>query len=185
MSRIGKKLILIPSGVELKINGLDVAVKGPKGSLSLTMHPAASASITEEEGKKFVKVEVKNENNLEQRAIWGLTGKLIFNMVEGVVNGYEKKLEISGVGFRASIAGNKLKMELGFSHPVEFELPVGITGAVEKNVIKISGIDKQLVGEIAARIRKIKKPEPYKGKGIKYSDEVIRRKAGKAAKAAA
>lgn len=185
MSRIGKKLILIPAGVEIKINGQEIAVKGPKGALNLTMHPAARAEIVEEEGRQFVKVNVKDENNVSERALWGLTGKLIYNMVEGVAKGYEKKLEISGVGFRAAVSGNKLKLDVGFSHPVEFSLPAGITAAVEKNVISIGGIDKQLVGETAAQIRRIKKPEPYKGKGIKYSDEVIRRKAGKAAKAAA
>jgi large subunit ribosomal protein L6 len=185
MSRIGKKLISIPAGVEIKINGREVAVKGPKGALNLTMHPAASAEIIEEGGNNFVKVSVKNENNVAERALWGLTGKLIYNMVEGATKGYEKKLEISGVGFKAAVSGNKLRLDVGFSHPVEFALPAGITAVVEKNVITISGIDKQLVGEIAAQIRKIKKPEPYKGKGIKYSDEVVRRKAGKAAKAAA
>ena len=185
MSRIGKKLILIPAGVEVKINGSDVSVKGPKGSLNLTMHPIAKAEIVEEEGKKFVQVKVKNENNSEERALWGLTGKLIFNMVLGVTEGYEKKLEISGVGFKAAVTGSKLVLNVGFSHPVEYTLPQGITAVVEKNVIRINGIDRQLIGEVAAQIRKIKKPEPYKGKGIKYSDEVIRRKAGKAAKAAA
>lgn len=185
MSRIGKKPIIIPSGVDVKIDGRNVSVKGPKGALSLVMHPKTRAAIIEEGGAKSIKVAVDNEEDVEQRALWGLTARLLANMTEGVTRGYEKKLEINGVGFRAAVSGNKLKLEVGFSHPVEYPFPQGISIAVEKNIITVSGADKQLVGEVSAQIRKIKEPEPYKGKGIKYIDEVIRRKAGKAVKAAA
>lgn len=117
----------------------------------------------------------------QQRALWGLWRSLIKNMVIGVTIGYQKKLEINGIGFKAAVSGNKLTLNVGFSHPVIYELPAGVTAKIEANTIILSGFDKQLVGEVAAQIRKIKKPEPYKGKGIKYSDEVIRRKAGKTA----
>lgn len=185
MSRVGKKLIVIPGGVEVKIDGRNVSVKGPKGTLNLTIHPVAKAVIAEEDGTKSIKVTVDNEEDVKQRALWGLTTRLIANMVEGVTRGYEKKLEINGVGFRAAVSGSNLKLEVGFSHPVLFPFPQGISVSAEKNIITISGADKQLVGEISAQIRKIKEPEPYKGKGIKYVDEVVRRKAGKAVKAAA
>lgn len=185
MSRVGKKQIIIPGGVEVKIDGRNVSVKGPKGTLDFTMHPVATAMIAEEGGVKTINIAVEKENDVKQRALWGLTTRLISNMIEGVAKGYEKKLEINGVGFRAAVSGNKLKLEVGFSHPVEYVLPAGIAATVEKNLITISGFDKQLVGEAAAQIRRIKKPEPYKGKGIKYTDEVVRRKTGKAVKAAA
>lgn len=185
MSRIGKKPIIIPAGVEVKIDGQNVSVKGPKGALSLVMHPAACAKVADEGGIKSINIEVKNKEDVKEKALWGLTARLVANMVFGVTNGYEKKLEINGVGFRAAASGNKLKLEVGFSHPVEYQMPQGISVAVEKNIISISGADKQMVGEAAAQVRRIKKPEPYKGKGIKYINEVIRRKAGKAVKAAA
>ena len=185
MSRIGKKPIAVPSGVDVSINGQTISVKGPKGSLSLVVHNLAKAKVEEIDGKKSVVVSMQQERVARQGALWGLTARLIDNMVEGVTKGYEKKLEINGVGFKAAVSGNKLKLEVGFSHPVEYVLPQGISASVEKNIISINGIDKQSVGEVSAQIRKIKKPEPYKGKGIKYVDEVIRRKAGKAAKAAA
>lgn len=182
MSRIGKKPITIPAGVEIKIEGKKVFVKGPKGSLDVVMHDFASAEIQEADGVKAIVVTVKNPDNVKNKAVWGLTARLIINMIKGATQGFEKKLEINGVGFRAAMQGKNLKLDVGFSHPVEFVMPQGITAAVEKNVITISGIDRQLVGETAARIRKIKEPEPYKGKGIKYIDEVIRRKAGKSVK---
>lgn len=185
MSRIGKKIIEIPAGVEVKIDGKNVSVKGPKGALSLMMHNFASAKIDEREGKKIVSVTVLDEADVKNKAIWGLSARLILNMIKGVTVGFEKKLEINGIGFRAASQGRKLVLEVGFSHPVDFPLPEGINATVEKNIITISGIDRQLVGEIAAQIRKIKKPEPYKGKGIKYIDEVIRRKAGKSVKTGA
>lgn len=179
MSRVGKKPLTIPNGVDLKIDGAVVSVKGPKGQLSLTLHPKVRASL---DGKEL-SVTVDDTENVKQRALWGLSRRLIENMVVGVTKGYEKKLEINGVGFKAAIQGKTLKLDVGFSHEVDFPIPEGVNVTVEKNLITVTGIDKQFVGETAANIRRVKKPEPYKGKGIKYVDEQIRRKAGKAAKA--
>jgi large subunit ribosomal protein L6 len=141
------------------------------------LHDLVSVELSEKE----ISVKVKNTDSKKEKSFWGLYRSLINNMVVGVAEGFEKKLEIIGVGYRAAASGNRLDINAGYSHPVIFELPEGISAAVEKNVITISGSDKQLVGETAARIRKIRKPEPYKGKGIKYADEVIVRKEGKAA----
>jgi large subunit ribosomal protein L6 len=157
-----------------------VTVQGPKGTLSLKRH--GRVQLAQEAGE--VLVTVKNPDLKEDRALWGLTARLIANMVKGVTEGFEKRLEINGVGYRAAMEGSMINLSLGFSHPVKFPLPQGITAAVEKNVITIKGIDKQAVGEVAARIRALRKPEPYKGKGIKYEGEVVRRKAGKQVKAA-
>ncbi len=179
MSRIGKKPILIPKGVEVKIDKNCFFVKGPKGELNFEIHPSIEIMTKENE----ISVKVKNPEIKENKALWGLYGSVIKNMILGVTNGFLKKLEINGVGYKAQLSGEKLILNVGFSHPVEFAIPKGITITVDKNVISISGIDKQLVGETAARIRAIRPPEPYKGKGIKYVDEIIRRKAGKAAKA--
>ena len=183
MSRIGKKPIIIPDGVEVKIEGQKVSAKGPKGTLDLTIHRLTKAEF-KEDGEKFIEVTVANPEKLPDKALWGLTAKLIYNIVEGVSKGFEKKLEVNGVGYKVSLSGNKLKLEVGYSHPVEYVLPDGVEAKVEKNIITINGADKQSVGEVAAQIRRIRKPEPYKGKGIKYIDEVIRRKAGKTAKTA-
>jgi len=180
MSRIGKQIIAVPAGVNVTLTAGHIAVQGPKGKLELALHP----NITVTKDDSGLHVTVANETVKKNRALWGLFGALVKNLIEGVTKGYEKKLEVNGIGFRVAVAGSALKLELGFSHPVEFKLPVGITAVVEKNVITISGFDKQLVGETAAQIRHLRPPEPYKGKGIKYLDEVIRRKAGKAAKAA-
>ncbi|MFA5358793.1 MAG: 50S ribosomal protein L6 [Patescibacteria group bacterium] len=181
MSRIGKKPIQIPSGVEVKADGGQLSVNGPKGTLTIQLHPVVNIEI--KDGSIFVTVSEPEEK--KQRALWGLFRKLIANMIEGVVKGFEKKLEISGVGFRVALQGNKLVFNLGFSHQIEFVLPQGISAVIEgTNVIILNGIDKQLIGETAAKIRKLKKPEPYKGKGIKYAGEAIRRKAGKSGKAA-
>ncbi len=185
MSRIGKKPIIIPAGVEVKIEGKKISIKGPKGALDLNIHELVSVSLSDTDGIKAVNVAIQDSSDVKQKALWGLTGRLILNMVMGVTAGFEEKLEVNGVGFRVAVSGNNLKLEVGFSHPVNYVLPQGISAVVEKNIITISGFDKQLVGEAAAQIRKIKPPEPYKGKGIKYIDEVIRRKAGKAVKAAA
>jgi len=181
MSRIGKQPINILEGVDVKIDDDFIIVKGPKGELRQKLVPNVNVSI----GEKEVSVRVQNPKDKKHRAMWGLYQRLIENMVKGVTEGYEKKLELIGVGYKVALTGNILKIEVGFSHPINFELPEGIGASVEKNTITLSGIDKQLVGEVAARIRKIRKPEPYKGKGIRYSDEVVRRKAGKTAKAAA
>jgi large subunit ribosomal protein L6 len=180
MSRIGKQLITIPAGVTVTLNGQHVSVKGPKGELSLDMHPRVIVT----QADQSISVSVKDTDLQSDRALWGLTRMLIANMIIGVTTGFEKKLEINGVGFKAALSGKTLVLNLGFSHPINFPIPDGITIAVDKNVVSVSGIDKQLVGETAAVIRRYKKPEPYKGKGIKYSDEVIRRKAGKVVKAA-
>ncbi len=179
MSRIGKKPITIPNGVkaEVVVNGLNVT--GPKGTVFVLVHPKVQANISASE----IVIDVKNKENKLERSLWGLTRSLVQNAVTGVTQGFEKKLEINGVGFRAAIAGKTITMALGFSHPVIVEVPEGLTAAIEKNVITINGIDKQAVGEFAAKVRALKKPEPYKGKGIKYIDEVIRRKAGKVVKA--
>ena len=170
----------VPAGVEVRIDAGHVFVKGPKGELSMALPPRVSAAI---EGS-VVTVSVVDPELVDDKAKWGLTRRLIENLVLGVTKGFSKQLEINGVGYKVAMQGKDLKLDVGFSHDVVYVIPAGITAAVEKNVITISGIDKQLVGETAAQIRKIKKPEPYKGKGIKYVDEVIQRKAGKAAKAA-
>ena len=178
MSRVGKKPLTIPSGVTVSVADDMIAVKGPKGQLSLALHP----SVTIGQEGPVLTVGVKDETNVKHRALWGLFRRLVENMVVGVSKGYEIKLEINGVGFKAAMQGKVLKLDVGFSHEVDFTVPEGTAVTVEKNIIAVSGIDKQLVGETASQIRRIKKPEPYKGKGIKYVDEQIRRKAGKAAK---
>ena len=179
MSRVGKQPINIPEGVEVKIENQTVKVKGPKGELTQSIHPKVLISQKDKE----IVVTIKNEKDKSQQALWGTFQRLIFNMVEGVTKGYEKKLELVGVGYKAVIQEKNLVLNVGFSHPVNFEIPEGIEMKVEKNTITIAGINKQSVGQVAAEIRAIRKPEPYKGKGIKYVDEIIRRKAGKAAKA--
>ena len=179
MSRIGKTIIPVPQGVELTLSPEQVIVKGPKGVLNVSI--PKHVLINFDDAKRELTVNVDQPDNGDVRALWGLIRQLLANAVSGVQKPFEKSLEFVGVGFRVAMEGKALKMEVGFSHPVIFQVPEGIEASVDKNVVKISGIDKQLVGETAARIRKVKPPEPYKGKGIKYSDEVIRRKAGKAA----
>ena len=183
MSRIGKKPIEIPSGVEIKVakNDLDifeVSVKGPKGTLLVNVPKGVSV----EQAENQLSFKVKNEEAKSDKALWGLSRTLVNNAVLGVMEGFSKVLEINGVGYKVALQGKKLVLNVGFSHQGEFAIPEGITAEVEKNKITISGIDKQQVGQIAAEIRAIKKPEPYKGKGIKYIDEQIRRKAGKVVK---
>ncbi len=176
MSRIGKMPIEIPAGVNVKLDDTNISVKGPLGDLSTSIHPNM---IVKKEGNA-ISVERPNDEK-QNRSLHGLTRTLINNMVVGVSKGFEKKLEIVGVGFRAQKQGKKLILSIGYSHPVEFEEATGITIEVPSaNIILIKGADKQLVGEVAAQIRKTRPPEPYKGKGIKYSDEVIIRKEGKA-----
>jgi len=176
MSRVGKKPILIPDGVEIKVEGQRVVVRGPKGELEKSFLPEVDVII---EGKEL-KV-VPKEAKREPRAIWGLTRALIANLVLGVTQGFKKELEIEGVGYKASIEGEVLVLNVGFSHSVKIDIPKGITVSVEKNVISVSGIDKEAVGQIAANIRKVRPVEPYKGKGIKYVGEQVRRKVGKKA----
>ena len=180
MSRIGKKPITIPAGVDVKLNGSEVTVKGPKGELKNTFNPAMNIAI---EGNEIIVT--RPNDNKENRSLHGLTRTLIANMVEGVTNGYSKELEVNGVGYRVQKQGKNLVMNLGFSHQVIMEEIAGITIEVPSpNKIIISGADKQKVGQFAAEVREKRPPEPYKGKGIKYVDEYIRRKEGKAAKGA-
>jgi large subunit ribosomal protein L6 len=179
MSRIGKMPIIIPAGVETTIAEDEITIKGPKGSLKVKIPEGVKLEKNAE--SNALVVEIANREDGKQRALWGLIRQLVANAVLGVQNAYTKSMEFVGVGFRVEVQGNAIKMEVGFSHPVIFQLPEGISASVEKNVLTISGIDKQQVGEISAQIRKIRPPEPYKGKGIKYTDEVIRRKAGKTA----
>jgi large subunit ribosomal protein L6 len=175
MSRVGKQPIPIPSGVDVKIEGPKVMVKGPKGQLNQEFSPLVKLELTKDQ----IKVSVANPQNKKQRSLWGLTQRLISNLIKGVTEGYEKQLELRGVGYKARVEGKKLILAVGFSHTVEFNIPEGIETKVEKNIITLSGIDKQLVGEIAAQIRRIRKPEPYKGKGIRYVGEEVRQKVGK------
>lgn len=177
LSRIGKLPIAIPSGVTITVDSGDVTVEGPKGKLTQFITPAAAVAV--EDGQ--VKVSPKDESQ-EARAQHGLMRALINNMVTGVTKGYEKRLEVKGVGFRVSSSNNELTMSLGFSHEVKFKAPEGVNVSNDKMVIVVSGIDKQKVGQVAAEIRALKKPEPYKGKGIMYVDEQVLRKAGKAGK---
>lgn len=178
MSRIGKKPIQIPDKVEVKIDGGFVNVKGPLGELKLEL----AEGVSVEQDQNTLVVKPKDENIKEYRSLWGTFRQLIENMLIGVTKGWKKQLEVNGVGYRTELKGDELVLNVGYSHPVNFKIPEGVKVSLEKNVITIEGIDKQLVGEVAASIRKVRKPEPYKGKGIKYVDEIIRRKAGKQAK---
>lgn len=178
MSRIGKEPITIPEGVELKIDGKNIAVKGALGSLSLVLPEEISARLDE----KKILVERAAETN-SARSLHGLNRTLVANMVTGVSKGFQKNLEINGVGYRAEMKGEGLKLALGFSHPVEYPLPKGVQAVVDgrKTKITLTSFDKQLLGVTAAKIRSFRPPEPYRGKGIKYAEEVIRRKEGKSA----
>ena len=219
MSRVGKKPVIIPAGVTVKKQDTILTVTGPKGTLTLEIHPKVFVSVSEKE----ILVDVKGKENKKEKSLWGLFRALIQNMVDGVTKGYEKKLEVIGVGFKMqatkadaalalykkqytdnlnaenkehlvaeatyalgklpALTGQILEFRLGFSHPVFMQVPSGITAIIDKNSLAITGADRQLVGKFAADIRELKKPEPYKGKGIKYIDEVILRKAGKVVKA--
>ncbi len=175
MSRIGNQPITVPKGVEVKIGPL-MSVKGPKGQLQLPKHPLVDV---EQDGDSL-KCKRTGEHR-EARSAHGLIRALMANMVKGVSDGFERRLEINGVGYRAEVKGKSINLLLGFSHPVDFPLPEGITAKVEKNIIILSGIDKALLGQTAANIRSLRPPEPYKGKGVKYVEERIIRKAGKSA----
>jgi large subunit ribosomal protein L6 len=179
MSRIGKKPVAIPSGVTVDVSGNIVKVSGPKGDLSFTFLPEVTVTVKGEE----VKVDRKGDT-ADARARHGLTRSIISNMVHGVNEGYSKELEIIGVGYKAQISGKKLTLQLGYSHPIDYEIPEGIEVVQDeknKNILCVRGIDKQLVGQVSAQIRGFRKPEPYKGKGVRYRDEYVRRKVGKAA----
>ena len=179
MSRIGRMPITIPSGVEVQVSGATISVKGSKGTLTMDLHPAMTVAV--EDGTVVVS---RPSDESEHRALHGLTRSLIANMVEGVTNGYSKTLEIQGVGYRAALKGQDLEIAVGYSHPVTVKAPQGIAFEVPQPTrIVVSGTDKQAVGQIAANIRAIRKPDPYKGKGIRYQGEYVRKKAGKAGKA--
>lgn len=180
MSRIGKKLIPIPQGVVVEISENTLRIKGPKGELARILHADISAVVRDNTIAIFPAQESK-----KSPALWGLSRSLVSNMVQGVTHGFKKKLEFEGIGFRVAVDGKALQMQLGFSHPVRIEPPAGVSFTVEKNTITVEGVDKEEVGNTAARIRRLKPVEPYKGKGIKYQGEVVKRKAGKKAVASA
>lgn len=174
MSRIGKKPILIPEGVEVKIEDNEVTVKGPKGELQREIRPEIRLEI--KEGKILF---IPQKKTKETKAFWGLTRALVFNMIKGATEGYEKKLQLEGVGYKANLEEEDLVLQVGFSHPIKIKKPEDVSFSVEKNIITVSGINKEQVSQIAAKIRKVRPPEPYKGKGIRYVGEEVRRKAGK------
>lgn len=174
MSRIGKKPIGIPDKVEVKVSGSTVDVKGPKGTLSYTFHK----DVKIEKADKVINVTPVN-NTTSARALWGMSRTLLGNMVTGVTTGFVKSLEFNGVGYKAAVSGSTLTLNLGYSHAIDYKLPEGVKAVVNKNVIEFHGSDKELVGFVAAQVRSFREPEPYKGKGLKYTDETIIRKAGK------
>jgi large subunit ribosomal protein L6 len=178
MSRIGRLPIAVPSTVDVTIEGRQVTVKGPKGTLSRALHP--DMAVAQEDGTIVVRRPTEQKMH---KQLHGLTRTLVNNMVVGVTDGYRKGLEITGVGYRATLNGNKLTLNLGYSHPIEIDPPLGISFELENPTrLAVVGIDKELVGQIAAKVRATRKPEPYKGKGVRYAGEYVRRKAGKAGK---
>jgi large subunit ribosomal protein L6 len=177
MSRIGKLPIVVPKGIKVKVDGASLHVEGPKGKLDLAVDSAVTIDATD--GKLIVR---RADDSRRSRGVHGLVRKLVANMVEGVDQGFTRTLEISGVGYRAEVKGAVIHLALGFSHPIVFQLPPGVSAKVDKQtVITLESADRQLLGETAAMIRDLRPPEPYKGKGVKYAEETIRRKAGKAA----
>lgn len=180
MSRIGKKPLLIPQGAEVRLEGGKISIKGPKGSLDFEHNRQAKIEV--KDGSVLVSNVGKTK---DAPAIWGTTARIIENMLKGVTEGFQKQLELNGVGFRMNVQGKKIVLALGFSHPVEIEIPEGIDAKIENNIITVSGIDKQRVGQFSANIRDLRPVEPYKGKGFKYVGEIVRRKEGKKAAAAA
>ncbi|MEK7619675.1 MAG: 50S ribosomal protein L6, partial [Patescibacteria group bacterium] len=178
MSRVGKKPIVIPKGVDVTIDGQTVKVKGPKGELTETLNAAVHVTLAQGEDGQEIQFVVDQQDEKFERAQWGTARALVANMIEGVTEGFQKKLEINGVGYRVNLQGRTLVLNVGFSHDVRIELPAGITAEIDGNLMNISGASKHMVGSFADSLRKIRKPEPYKGKGIKYAEETIRRKAG-------
>ena len=177
MSRIGKKIIAIPDGVKIQVNGTSVSVEGPKGKLAYTFSPSMKIAV---EGKE-IKV-LRADETRQVRALHGLSRAMLNNMVQGVAKGYTRTLEINGVGYRAAVKGDSLDLTLGFSHGITFKLPTSVKAKVENNTkIILESPDRRAIGEAASQIRQLKSPEPYQGKGVKYSEETIRRKVGKAA----
>ncbi len=194
MSRIGKKPVVLPAGVTAELSNGVLTVKGPKGELKQDIHPKVDVKIETGENGTEILIDVAKKEDKREKSLWGLFRSLVQNMADGVNTGYTKQLDIVGVGFKAEVRGTTLVLNLGFSHAIDFEIPAGVEVKVEKDPAKVTilqyqttvtltGINKQLVGQTAANIRELKKPEPYKGKGIKYSDETIVRKAGKVVKA--
>lgn len=177
MSRIGKKTIELPQGVNVEVKDKEIIVSGPKGKLVRKLNDKVKINIE----NNIVTVLVVNETEKSERSLWGTFASHIINMVKGVTEGFKRQLEVNGVGYKVAMQGTDVKLDVGFSHPVIFKIPEGIIASIEKNQIKLEGIDKELLGNTAASIRKVRKPEPYKGKGIKYVEEVIRRKEGKTA----
>jgi large subunit ribosomal protein L6 len=180
MSRIGKNPIKIPAGTEVSVASSELTVKGKGGTLKKMVHPAITIAVANGE----VTVAPKETSRMA-RALWGTYASHVRNMIAGVNTPYVKKLQVEGIGYRAELSGKQIKLQVGFSHPVILAVPAGITAAVEKNIITVSGADKEAVGQFAASVRAVKKPEPYKGKGIRYEGEVVREKQGKKAAAAA
>ncbi len=177
MSRVGKKPIEISDKIKIAYTDRVLTVSGEKGTLSRTIHPAVNLNI--DDNALTVSIETMDKKT---RSLWGMTRALIANMVTGVSAGFERALEINGIGYRAELKGKNIEFNLGYSHPIDFPLPEGISANIEKNIIKLSGIDKDLLGYTASTIRSLRPPEPYKGKGVKYAEEYIQRKAGKTAK---
>ena len=176
MSRLGKQVTAIPNGVEVSVTDTELTVKGPKATLARPVHSDVTVAV----GEDGVSV-TPNKETKQARSLWGTFSAHVKNMIHGVSEGFEKKLEIEGVGYRAEMKGNALALNVGYSHPVELEVPEGLTATVEKNVITITGADKEALGQFAANVRKVRPPEPYKGKGIHYQGEYIIRKQGKKA----
>jgi large subunit ribosomal protein L6 len=182
MSKIGKIPIKVPKEVEVKLDGSSVSAKGPKGNLEYQLPARIEAELTDgEEGKEIVVRPKAKKLAGPDRMLWGTARSRVENVVTGVAEGFEKKLEIHGVGYKAAASGKKLTLNLGYSHPIDYEMPEGVDVEVKKNVIKVSGADKEMVGAAAAKVRSFREPEPYKGKGIRYHDEQIIRKEGKKA----
>lgn len=181
MSRVGKRPIAIPAGVTTVMSPGKISVRGPKGEVEVLVHP----HVTVREDDAVFRVTVAAPDKKRDRALWGLTARLMENAVMGVTRGFDRQLEIHGVGFRVELRGNVLDLALGFSHPVHFELPPGVTATVEKNTITLRAVDRQLLGDTAARIRRLRKPDAYHGKGVRFAGEVLKLKPGKAAKGGA
>ncbi len=180
MSRIGKQTTEVPQGVTVEVKDGVIGVQGPKGTLRRPLHPLVTLSVAD----NIVTVDVENKEDKKERSLWGTYASHVRNMIIGVSEGFRKQLEVNGVGYKVAMQGTDIKLDVGYSHPVLFNIPAEIKASTEKNVITLESADKEILGAIAAEIRAVRKPEPYKGKGIKYMEETIRRKAGKAAKAA-
>lgn len=185
MSRIGKQPVQIPAGVKVSIAGAEVSVTGPLGTLKLNVRPEVKIAVDEGAKTVTVSIDPRDEDNAAVRAHWGTTRAHLRNMVEGVTKGYQRALEVVGVGWSAAVAGKALKLVVGYANPIEMPIPAGLTVTTEKQIVTVKGADRGLVGRFAAEVRAKRKPEPYNGKGIKYTDETIRRKQGKQFGAAA